>query len=34
MTIGDIVLILIGVLAIALRYVSYKVECDRDKTMW
>ena len=34
MTVGDIMLILIGVLAIALRYVSYKVECDRERTLW
>ena len=34
MTIGDIILISIGVLAIALRYVSYKVEYDRERTMW
>ena len=34
MTIGDIMLISVGVLAIALRYVSYKVECDRERTMW
>ena len=34
MTIGDIILISIGVLAIALRYVSCKVECDRELTLW
>ena len=34
MTIGDIILILIGVLAIALRYVACKVECDMERTMW